>query len=158
MARAFGSWLSGPPPSEPGLPDQGPNDHPGQRLGMPATGPGSLARSGRRFGALMVDWLIGYGLAALGMSAGIVSLATLSTAVLVVWFVLGAISVRLFGFTPGQLAVGLKVVPVDGPAHAGIGRAVVRGLLIALVIPPLITDTDLRGLQDRATNTAVVRR
>jgi hypothetical protein len=34
----------------------------------------------------------------------------------------------------------------------------VRGLLIALVIPALITDTDLRGLQDRLTNTAVVRR
>ena len=33
--------------------------------------------------------------------------------------------------------------------HVGFGRALVRGLLIALVIPPLITDTDLRGLQDR---------
>jgi hypothetical protein len=106
----------------------------------------------------MIDWLIGYGLAALGMSVGIVSMATLSTAVLIVWFVLGVISVRLFGFTPGQLALGLMVVPVDGRSHAGIGRAVVRGLLIALVIPALITDSDLRGLQDRATSTAVVRR
>jgi uncharacterized RDD family membrane protein YckC len=125
---------------------------------MPKTGSGSLARPGRRFGALLIDWLIGYGLAALGMTIGIGSMATLSTAVLVVWFILGVISVRLFGFTPGQLALGLMVVPVDGGAHAGIGRAVVRGLLIALVIPALITDTDLRGLQDRATNTAVVRR
>ena len=33
-----------------------------------------------------------------------------------------------------------------------------RGFLIALVIPPLITDADLRGLHDRLTNTAVVRR
>jgi len=106
----------------------------------------------------MIDWLIGYGLAALGMSVGIGSMATLSTAVLIVWFVLGVISVRLFGFTPGQLALGLMVVPVDGRSHAGIGRAVVRGLLIALVIPALITDSDLRGLQDRATSTAVVRR
>ena len=32
------------------------------------------------------------------------------------------------------------------------------GLLIALVIPPLFTDTDLRGLHDRLTHTAVVRR
>ena len=31
-------------------------------------------------------------------------------------------------------------------------------LLIALVIPPLFTDADGRGLQDRATGTAVVRR
>ena len=42
--------------------------------------------------------------------------------------------------------------------HVGFGRALVRGLLIALVIPPLFTDTDLRGLHDRLTNTAVVRR
>jgi hypothetical protein len=158
MARAFSSWLSGPPPSEPGNPEKGPDDYPGQRLGLPREGPRSLAGTGRRFGGLMIDWLIGYGLAALGMSVGIVSLATLSTAVLVVWFVLGVVAVRLFGFTPGQFAVGLMVVPVDGGAHAGTGRAVVRGLLIALVIPALITDTDLRGLQDRATNTAVVRR
>ena len=32
------------------------------------------------------------------------------------------------------------------------------GCLIALVVPPLFTDTDLRGLHDRLTNTAVVRR
>jgi len=158
MPRAFSSWLSGPPLPESGTAAQGPNDYPGQRLGLPRDGSRSLARSGQRFAALMIDWLIGYGLAALGMSVGIVSMATLSTAVLIVWFVLGVISVRLFGFTPGQLALGLMVVPVDGRSHAGIGRAVVRGLLIALVIPALITDSDLRGLQDRATSTAVVRR
>jgi RDD family len=162
MARTIGSWLSGSGAFDPdgasASPDQGSNDYPGQRLGLPQTGPRSLARMGRRIGALFLDWLVAYGLAALAMSAGLVSMATLSTAVLVVWFVLGAVSVRLFGFSPGQLALGLRVVPTDGRLHVGFGRAVVRGLLIALVIPALITDTDLRGLQDRMTNTAVVRR
>ena len=51
MARAIGSWLSGPEPDS-GSPDQAPNDYPGQRLGLPQTGPGSLARMGRRFAAL----------------------------------------------------------------------------------------------------------
>src|SRR3954466_834437 len=157
MARAIGSWLSGPEPDS-GSPDQTPNDYPGHRLGLPRTGSRSLARMGRRFAALVVDWLIAYGLSALAMTFGLVSPATLSTAVLIVWFVLGALSLRLFGFTPGQLACGLLVVPVDGREHVGIGRAVVRGLLIALVIPAVVTDSDLRGLQDRATNTAVVRR
>jgi hypothetical protein len=150
----MGSWLSGPEP-ESGL---GPNDYPGERLGLPQSGSRSLARMGRRIAALFVDWLIAYGLAALAMTVGIVSLTTLSTAVLVIWFVLGAISVRLFGFTPGQYALGLLVVPVDGRQHVGFGRAIVRGILIALVIPALITDSDLRGVQDRLTNTAVVRR
>ncbi|OOK67959.1 putative conserved membrane protein [Mycobacterium kansasii] len=39
-----------------------------------------------------------------------------------------------------------------------MGRLVARGLLIALVIPPLFTDSDGRGLHDRLTGTAVVRR
>lgn len=154
MAREIGSWLSGPEPVRPGD-DTG---YPGQRLGLPETGPRSLARLGRRFGALIIDWLISYGLAALGLSLGLISYAWLSTAVLLVWFVLGVVSVRLFGFTPGQYALGLMVVPVDNRLHVGTGRAIVRGLLIALVIPPLFTDVDGRGLQDRATNTAVVRR
>lgn len=158
----MGSWLSGSGAFEgdgvSGSPDQGPNDYPGQRLGLPQSGPRSLARMGRRIAALFADWLIAYGLAALAMTVGIVSLATLSTAVLVIWLVLGAISVRLFGFTPGQYALGLVVVPVDGRQHVGFGRAIVRGVMIALVIPALITDADLRGVQDRLTNTAVVRR
>jgi hypothetical protein len=113
---------------------------------------------GRRTGALFVDWLIAYGLSALIMSIGWISLQVLSTAVLVIWFVIGAASVRLFGFTPGQYALGLIVIPVDNRLHVGLGRALARGLLIALVIPPLFTDTDLRGLHDRLTKTAVVRR
>jgi RDD family len=150
----MGSWLSGPDPGS-GL---GPNDYPGERLGLPQSGPRSLARMGRRIAALFADWLIAYGLAALAMTIGIISLATLSTAVLVIWLALGAVSVRLFGFTPGQYALGLIVVPVDGRQHVGFGRAIARGVLIALVIPALITDSDLRGVQDRLTNTAIVRR
>jgi hypothetical protein len=157
MARAIGSWMSGPEPDS-GSPDRGPNDYPGQRLGLPQTGSRSLARMGRRIAALFIDWLIAYGLAALAMSFGIGTMATLSTAVLLVWLLLGVVSVRLFGFTPGQYALGLLVVPIDGRQHVGIGRALVRGVLIAVVIPPLITDTDMRGLQDKVTNTAVVRR
>ena len=132
--------------------------YPGERLGLPETGPGSLAPMGRRLGALMVDWLISYGLAALALRFGVFSEHTLSTAVLAIWFVLGVISVRLFGFTPGQLALGLQVVTVDGRAPVGIGRAVVRGVLVGTVVPALFTDWDGRGLQDRLTATAVVRR
>lgn len=154
MAREIGSWLSGPESAEPGD-DTG---YPGQRLGLPASGSRSLAGLGRRFAALVVDWLISYGLAGLAMAAGLVTTSTLSTAVLVIWFVLGVISLRLFGFTPGQYALGLMVVPVDNRLHVGTGRAIARGLLIALVIPPLFTDADGRGLHDRLTATAVVRR
>jgi uncharacterized RDD family membrane protein YckC len=138
--------------------DVGHNEYPGQRLGLPETGPGSIARFGRRIGALVIDWFIAYGLVGLAVTVGLISQQVMSTAVLAIWFVLGAVSVRLFGFTSGQIALGLRVASVDNRLHVGIGRALVRGLLIAVVIPALFTDSDLRGYQDRFTNTAVVRR
>src|SRR5215510_14608206 len=113
MAREIGSWLSGPE----GVSPSDESEWPGQALGLPESGPRSLARMGRRFLGLLIDWLIAYGLAALGMSLGIVSVATLSTAVLGIWFVLGVLSVRLFGFTPGQYALGLMVISVDNRQH-----------------------------------------
>lgn len=149
MERSSASWLSGPEPA----PASG---YPGERLGLPRTGPGALAGFGRRIAALTVDWLIGYGLAALGVSFGWYSSAALSAAVLATWLVLGVVSVRLFGFTPGQFMFGLAVVLVGPVRHVGVGRAVARGLLIALVVPPLFTDADGRGLHDRLTGTAVV--
>ncbi len=154
MARTsgsgLGSWLSGPGTPEPGT-------YPGERLGLPKDGPGSIARFGRRIAALIVDWLISLGLAALVERLGALDMQV-QTVQLIVWFVMGVASVRLFGFSPGQLVLGLKVVPVDGRLHVGTGRALARGVLIALVIPALFTDSDLRGLHDLATKTAVVKR
>ncbi len=154
MPRPISSWLSGPESARPAAHD----GYPGERLGLPESGPRSLARTGRRLVALTLDWLACYGLSALLMSLDVISRPMLSTAVLLIWLVVGAVSVRLFGFSPGQYALGMGVVPVDGRPHTGLGRAVGRGLLLALVVPALFTDADGRGLQDRLTRTAVVRR
>ncbi len=140
------------------------DDYPGQRLGLPASGSGSVAGFGRRIAALLIDWLIAYGLVGLVVSVGLISRQDFlytqlgSTSIALVWVVLGIFSVRLFGFTPGQLALGLRVMSLDNREYVGLGRAVVRGLLVFFVIPALFTDSDLRGYQDRFTNTAVVRR
>lgn len=152
MAREIGSWLSGPQSLGSG------DGYPGERLGLPEHGPGSLARVGRRVAALLVDWLLSYGLAGLGLALGLYSSAFLATAVLIIWFVIGVASVRLYGFTPGQYLLGLRVASIDNRLHVGTGRAVVRGLLIALVLPALFTDVEGRGIHDRLTATAVVLR
>ncbi len=152
MAREIGSWLSGPQSLSSA------DGYPGQHLGLPEQGPGSLARPVRRAAALLVDWFISYGLAGLGLSLGAFSGAFLSTAVLLIWFLMGVLSVRLFGFTPGQFLLRLRVASVDNRVHVGTGRAAARGLLLASVIPALITDVEGRGLQDRLTGTAVVLR
>src|ERR1700722_18307710 len=52
---AIGSWLEGP-----NLQDGDPGTYRGERLGLPASGSGSLAGQGRRLGALLVDWAVAY--------------------------------------------------------------------------------------------------
>lgn len=111
---------------------------------------------GRRLAALLVDWLIAGGVAVLA-SRGMASDAWVNAQV-GIWLVLGVVGVRLFGFTFGQLALGLQVGAVDGRLPISIGRALARVLLIFLVVPPLFTDFDGRGLQDRLTSTVVLRR
>ena len=150
-----------PPPAGDSAQSQG---YPGEPLGLPEHGPGSLARMGRRLAALMVDWSIAVGLAGLAVPFGLarsvpysISGDWINTAS-VIWLLLGIIAVRLFTFTPGQFTLGLRVASVDERVHVGIGRAAARVALIAFVIPALFVDVDGRGIQDRVTGTAVVRR
>jgi uncharacterized RDD family membrane protein YckC len=62
----------------------------------------------------------------------------------------------LTGFTVGKRLLGIRVVRLDGKP-VGLVWALVRTLLLLTVVPPLITDRDLRGLHDRAANTIVIR-
>ena len=70
MARAIGSWLSGPGPLESGSPDQDPTTIPGSASVCPRAGPGSIAGFGRRIAALLIDWFIAYGLVGLAVASG----------------------------------------------------------------------------------------
>ncbi|SKK58333.1 RDD domain-containing protein [Mycobacteroides abscessus subsp. bolletii] len=152
MARDLGSWLSGPGSVE----GAGNSRYPGERLGLPESGPGSAAPLSRRLLALLIDWLIAGGLALFFVKGNLLS-PSLSSAQLLTWLGIGVLAVRLWRFTPGQYMAGLQVAPADGTDSIGIGRAFIRNLLIALIVPPLITDIDGRGLHDRVTRTVVIR-
>src|SRR5579883_2051373 len=52
---ALGGWLEGPRIESGAGQESG---YRGERLGLPESGPGSLAPQGRRLGALIVDWII----------------------------------------------------------------------------------------------------
>jgi hypothetical protein len=155
MARMTGSWLSGPTAALP-LDDDGTSKYRGERLGLPETGPGSLVGTGRRLGALMLDWLMAGGVSILILGGDALD-SRLSSVVLLVWFVVGVVTVTLFSFTPGQYIVGLQVARIDKPVGVGIVRALARQVLLVFMVPPLITDIEGRGMQDRATGTALVR-
>ncbi|MET8776202.1 MULTISPECIES: RDD family protein [Nocardia] len=148
MARITGSWLSGPSadPGDPATPE-----FPGEHLGLPRDGAGSLAGMGRRIAALFVDWMIAVGVSALivrGVNANLP---------LLIWFVIGVAAVTLFGFTPGQYFLRLRVVRIDAAAPVGFVRALARQVLLIFVVPALFTDGDGRGMHDRATGTALVK-
>lgn len=150
--EAVGSWLSGPrAAAENAGVDFG---YRGEQLGLPEEGAGSIARPGRRIGALAVDWglclLIAYGLITDGYRQATGNWA------LLVFFVLGALTVGTLGFTPGKRLFGLRVVAQDtGRVHPG--RAVLRTALLCLALPALIWDRDGRGLHDRLARTVEVR-
>ncbi|MEV0484317.1 RDD family protein [Streptomyces sp. NPDC050508] len=150
---AIGSWLSGPrAAAEQAGVDFG---YRGEQLGLPETGPGSIARPGRRLGALAVDWglclLIAYGLVTHGYKPG----ATGNWALLV-FFVLGVLTVGTIGFTPGKRLFGLRVAALD-TGRPNFLRALFRTALLCIAIPALIWDRDGRGLHDRLARTVEVR-
>lgn len=151
MPRWTESWLPG---SLSGPDESTPGDYPGQRYGLPESGPGSVAGFGRRLAALTVDWLIGYVIALLFGSAQDPYFGFM---VLGVWFLLTAAPVAVFGSSAGMTALGIRVASFNAAAVIGVPRAVLRTLLIAVVAPPLIRDSDGRGWHDKAARTIVVR-
>ncbi|GGZ67075.1 RDD family protein [Streptomyces subrutilus] len=150
--QAIGSWLSGPRAT---AEDMGVDfGYPGQRLGLPREGPGSVARFGRRMGAVALDW-IGCQLIAYGLITG-GELAGTGNWTLGIFVVLTVLTVGTVGFTPGKRIVGLRVIAEDG-GRLGLGRVVLRTLLLALVVPAVIWDRDGRGLHDRLARAVQVR-
>ena len=150
--QAIGSWLSGPRAAaeEAGV-DFG---YRGEQLGLPEHGPGSIARPGRRMGALAVDWglclLIAYGLLTDGYDQATGNWA------LLVFFVLGVLTVGSVGFTPGKRLLGLRVV-AEGGGRLNPLRVLLRTALLCVAVPALIWDRDGRGLHDRLARTIEVR-
>ncbi|WP_101256253.1 RDD family protein [Streptomyces barkulensis] len=150
--QAIGSWLSGPRAAAERMgADFG---YRGERLGLPQDGPGSIAPLGRRFGAIFIDWglcmLIAYGL----LTGG--DLGSAGNWALLVFAVLGVLTVGTVGFTPGKRLLGLRVVSAHG-GRLTLPRAVVRTVLLVLAVPALVWDRDSRGLHDRLSGAVQVR-
>jgi uncharacterized RDD family membrane protein YckC len=132
--------------------------YPGQQLGLPATGHGSLATWGARVGALVIDWavctvvalaLFGTGVLTGGGWRGFMTLAT--------FFVESALLSWLAGGSLGQLVCRIAVVRLDRQP-LGIVRAVLRAALISLALPAVVIGPNRRHLADLAAGTIVINR
>ncbi|MER7167455.1 RDD family protein [Micromonospora sp. NPDC000207] len=106
---------------------------------------------GRRFGALMIDWilclLVSY------LFADPTRDAWSTVAVLIVEY---GIFLGLFGQTPGMYICRIACVSYSDGGRIGIPRALLRGALLALVVPALLMDAERRGLHDRLTRSVIV--
>lgn len=167
----MGSWLEAGP---------GDGSVPGSRLGLPGSGPGSVARPGRRGLALVIDWLACLLIsAALFPAAGgaVFSLVRGDpVATLAIFAVENVLLVGTIGHTLGHRVLNLRVRTAPAALSAptaveaaetrtsdpgrppGLLRAAVRTALLLLVVPAVVQDADGRGLHDRLAGTLIVRR
>jgi hypothetical protein len=122
--------------------------YPGQGLGLPERGPGSVASMPRRILALFIDWLLSM-LIAYGLTHS-------QFWTIVVFAIEVYVLTATTGFTVGKRLVGIRTVRTNG-GLVGFRWALVRTAILLTAIPPLLTDRDLRGLHDRASDTVVIR-
>ena len=134
--------------------------YPGERLGLPEAGSGSIGRVGRRIAALAIDYaaatilataFLGYDQFALPAEAGVTMFTPM-----IVFAVLQIVFIPTLGGSPGHRIVGLRVARADG-AWVGLWRPIVRTLLLVFVVPAVIWDQDQRGLHDKAAGTILLR-
>ncbi|WP_194764049.1 MULTISPECIES: RDD family protein [Microbacterium] len=127
---------------------------------MPEAGPGSIARPGRRIGALLIDYaaatiiatgFLGFDQFALPSEAGLTQFAPLA-----VFALLQILFIPTAGGSPGHRILGMRVIRFSG-GWVGVWRPIVRTLLIVVVIPAVIWDADQRGLHDKASGLVLIR-
>lgn len=111
----------------------------------------TLAPLGRRFAALLVDWI----LAVLISRYFVDPRHVWWFPSIVVAFEYGFF-VGLFGQTPGMWAAKVCCVRYSDHGPVGIPMALVRGVLLVLVVPAVIMDGERRGYHDRVAGSVML--
>jgi uncharacterized RDD family membrane protein YckC len=113
-----------------------------------------VASFGRRLGALLIDWALCTVVASLLVD----DLRANPWPQLALFVVVHAFFVGLFGQTLGMALARIRCVSIADGGAIGIPRGIIRALLLALVIPAVISDGDGRGVHDRAAGSVMVLR
>ncbi|NUP31490.1 MAG: RDD family protein [Streptomycetaceae bacterium] len=155
-APQSGAKPARPRPASTPAPEPDDFGYSGKRLGLPEDGPGSLASTGRRLGALAIDWGLSYVIALAFLGHGQLNATGTSFGTLAVFAAENLLLVSTLGYTVGKRIMGLRVVSVTRPYLTPLA-VVLRTLLLCMVFPAAIWDRDGRGLHDNAVGTAVIR-
>lgn len=136
-------------PTYPGPGDPSHNRWPGERLGLPERGRGSVARAGRRIVGICIDW----GLAVLVSWA---FFAYDASATLAIFAVMQYVLVITLGGSVGHVVLGMRVRPLTR-GYVSLWRPALRIVLLCLVVPAVVWNADQRGLHDVFSGTVLVR-
>lgn len=132
--------------------------YPGQRLGLPEAGRGSLSSWRARVAALILDWAGSMAVAVMVFGTEVVTGSGWQAwMTLAVFFVESSLLVAVASGSFGQLLCRIAVVRLD-TRPVGFPRALLRQALVSLALPALIIGPDRRGLHDMAAGTVVVHR
>lgn len=131
---------------------------PGENLGLPQSGQGSLASWRARITALVLDWaismIIAWAIFGIGALRG---QDWRSFTIMGVFFVQSTVMIALTGSSFGKLIARIGVIRVDRKPF-GFLRAAARQFMLCLVIPALVIGPDRRALTDLACGSVVVNR
>jgi uncharacterized RDD family membrane protein YckC len=149
VARSIGGWLEGP---------RLPRDtEPGERLGLPTSGPGSIASIGRRLVAYLVDGIVANLLAGVPVFFGArYSADGRGFAVYAAFLLEIFLLTSILGQSVGMRVVGIRVLRLSDLRRPSWYWVAVRTVLLGLLVPPFVWDRDQRGLHDRAAGTVIV--
>jgi uncharacterized RDD family membrane protein YckC len=116
---------------------------------------------GRRLLALIIDWLLCELVVSAVTRHSLVGVSDHAYIATQNWTLLVcALEIYLLtavsGLTIGKRLLRIRVIRTDG-RRPGFAWAALRTVLLFFVVPPLLSDRDLRGLHDRAADTIVVR-
>lgn len=128
----------------------------GELLGIPAAGPGSLAPLGRRFGGVIIDWLVAQGVVFLFARNAFGASGAQSFVPLGVFALLTVLSLVFVAATFGHYVFGLQLRQVR-PGNYPV-QVLVRTALLCLFLPAILTAKDGRGYHDVIAGTVLVRR
>jgi uncharacterized RDD family membrane protein YckC len=104
----------------------------------------------RRFGALLIDWLLCLLIA--GAFASPTREPWLAPGIFVVVY---GLFLGFFGQTAGMRLMRIRCVSITTDGPIGVPRALLRAVVMLPLVTCLIMDADQRGLHDRAAGSVV---
>jgi uncharacterized RDD family membrane protein YckC len=138
------------------VPEQGSENAESVEASYPEIGPGSVATFGARILAFLVDAVLADVLAIV-INGGPHTSDRQNLTSYLAFLAIEIVFVALAGQTPGMRVVGVAVVRQDGQGRPFIGWVLLRTLMIAIVAPALVIDTNGRAMSDRAAGTVMLR-